>query len=95
MKGIFQEYRLKYVLRIRAVFQMYHAEPLNGIRIPLNCHAYVLLVPHSSPSIAALCAASSPEPGFAPHTLSLIHISCYGQGHRNAMVIITGQSTAL
>lgn len=46
-KDIFQKHGLKYVLGIGIIFQMYHAEPPNGVGISFDGSDRLLLAPHN------------------------------------------------
>ena len=69
-KGILQKHGLKYVLCIGVIFQMDHAQPLDGIRIPLNGLVHLLLAPHHTP-YSLLPATSSPGTAAAVATVTI------------------------
>ena len=58
-KDILQKHGLKYVLGISIIFQMYCAEPPNGIGIPFDDSDRILFAPHDG--FDALSTASTPE----------------------------------
>ena len=60
MQGIFEEYGLENILGVGMVFEMEHAEPADGIRIPFDRLVDLLFLPHrKTPPAVVLSSVSS------------------------------------
>ena len=79
-KDIFQKHGLKYILSVGIIFQMYHTEPPNGVRMPFHCPVDLFFAPHSRTSsvlspVMASPAASSPSGAVIPPSSGSIAVA--------------------